>query len=187
MLGMDWLREHRCRLSFGTGALFIDRKRISLVRGNGSMWCRRVIVAEEVIVSPRCQSDVPVRTLYGDLTTVAPAWMTEAQEIQPGVHLARVVVDDHADNRVRIINLSENEVRLSKDQMLGGLHPVEVESSRERDENAGPIDAVSPSEMLLADLPDDVTPDIRERLSCWLSTVMFSLSLTATWEGLQFV
>src|SRR5688572_29418097 len=165
MLGMDWLREHRCRLSFGTGALYIDRKRISLVRANGSMWCRRVIVAEEVIVSPRCQSDVPVRTLYGDLTTIAPAWMTEAQEIQPGVHLARVVIDDHADSRVRIVNLSENEVRLTKDQMLGGLHPVEVEVNRQNDESTGPKDAVTPSEMLLADLPDDVSPEIRERLS----------------------
>ena len=69
MLGMDWLREHRCRLSFGTGALYIDRKRISLVRGNGSMWCRRVIVAEEVLVSPKSQRDIPVKTMYGNLTT----------------------------------------------------------------------------------------------------------------------
>jgi len=91
--------------------------------------------------------------------------MTEAQEIQPGVHLARVVVDDHADSRVRIVNLSENLVRLTKDQMLGGLHPVEVETNKQNDENVGPIDAVTPSEMLLADLPDDTTPEIRERLS----------------------
>src|SRR5678815_2918815 len=96
MLGMDWLREHRCRLGFGTGALFIGRKRISLVRGNGAGWCRRVIVAEEVVVSPKCQFDVPVKTLYGDLSSVAPAWMTDAKEIRPGVHLARVVVGDDA-------------------------------------------------------------------------------------------
>src|SRR5688572_2847956 len=89
MLGMDWLREHRCRIGFGMGSLFVRRRRISLVRGNGSIWCRRVIVAEEVLVSNKSQRDVPVKTMYGNLTTVAPAWMTEAKEIQPGVHLAR--------------------------------------------------------------------------------------------------
>src|SRR5678815_5464100 len=88
------------------------RRRISLVKGNGSTWCRRVIVAEEVLVSPKSQRDVPIKTMYGDLTTVAPAWMTEAREIQPGVHLARVVVGDHADAQVRVVNLSEDPVRL---------------------------------------------------------------------------
>ena len=60
MLGMDWLREHRCRLGFGAGALFVGKRRISLLRGNGSNWCRRVIVAEEVVVLPKCQREVPV-------------------------------------------------------------------------------------------------------------------------------
>ena len=105
MLGMDWLREHRCRLGFGMGALFVRRRRIPLVKGNGDTWCRRVIVAEEVMVSPKCQLDIPVKTLYGDLTTIAPAWMTEAREIQPGVHLARVVVGDSAETQVRVVNL----------------------------------------------------------------------------------
>jgi len=48
MLGMVWLRGHRCRMGFGIGALFIGRKRIPLVAGNGEVWCRKVVVAEEV-------------------------------------------------------------------------------------------------------------------------------------------
>ena len=31
MLGMDWLRGHRCRMGFGTGVLIIVRGRIPLV------------------------------------------------------------------------------------------------------------------------------------------------------------
>ena len=81
MLGMDWLRKHRCRLGYGMGSLYVGRRRISLVRGNGSIWCRRVIFAEEVLVSPKSQRDISVKTMYGDLKTVAPAWMTEAREI----------------------------------------------------------------------------------------------------------
>ena len=168
MLGMDWLREHRCRLGFGMGSLFVRRRRISLVKGNGSIWCRRVIVAEEVLVAPKSQRDIPIKTMYGDLTTVAPAWMTEAREIQPGVHLARVVVGDHADARVRVVNLSEDPVRLPKDRPLGELHPVQVEISERNRENGDAVDHASPSEKLLADLPEEVPPEIRERLSALL-------------------
>ena len=164
MLGMDWLREHRCRLGFGMGSLFVRRKRISLVRGNGSIWCRRVIVAEEVLVSPKSQRDIPVKTMYGDLTTVAPAWITEAREIQPGVHLARVVVGDYADTRVRVVNLSEDPVRLPKDRPLGELHPVQVELTEINCEDREAAGQASPSEQLLSDLPEEVPPEIRERL-----------------------
>src|SRR5688572_22186792 len=168
MLGMDWLREHRCRLGFGMGSLFVRRRRISLVKGNGSIWCRRVIVAEEVLVAPKSQRDIPIKTMYGDLTTVAPAWMTEAREIQPGVHLARVVVGDHVDARVRVVNLSEDPVRLPKDRPLGELHPVQVEISERNRGNGDAVDHASPSEKLLADLPEEVPPEIRERLSALL-------------------
>lgn len=40
LLGMSWLRMHRCRLGFGTRTLFVGRKLIPLVKGNGSTWCR---------------------------------------------------------------------------------------------------------------------------------------------------
>ena len=164
MLGMDWLREHRCRIGFGNGALFLGRRRVPLVKGNGSMWCRRVIIAEEVVVPPKCQSEVSVKTLYGDLTTIAPAWMTEAQEIQPGVHLARVVVGDRADASVRVVNLSDETVTLTKDRFLGGLHPVEVELGTGRGQGTAPVSEISPRDMLMADLPEEVPSEIRERL-----------------------
>src|SRR5678816_4184140 len=168
MLGMDWLREHRCRLGFGMGSLFVRRRRISLVRGNGSTWCRRVIVAEEVLVFPKSQRDIPIKTMYADLTTEAPAWMTEAREIQPGVHLARVVVGDHVDARVRVVNLSEDPVRLPRDRPLGELHPVQVELTEINCEAREAAGHASPREQLLSDLPEEVPPEIRERLGALL-------------------
>src|SRR5678815_6088946 len=129
------------------------------------MWCRRVIVAEEVEVSPKSQYDIPVRTLYGDLSTVAPAWMTEAKEIQPGVHLARVVVGDKADTtQVRVVNLNEGPVRFAKDLPLGGLQPVQVDRSTVSARDVGTLSEASPSEMLLADLPEEVPIDTRTQL-----------------------
>jgi len=53
MFGMDWLRKHRCRISFGTGALFVGRRRFPFVKNDGTAWCRRITVAEEVALPPR--------------------------------------------------------------------------------------------------------------------------------------
>ena len=128
------------------------------------MWCRRVMLAEEVVVSPKCQTEVPVKLIYGDLTSKAPAWMTEAQEIQPGVHLARVVVEDRADVTVRLVNLNEEPVRIAKDRFLGGLHPVEVEQGTEPKRNEALGDETVWRDTLTKDLPEEVPFEIRRRL-----------------------
>ena len=38
MFGMDWLRQNRCRISFGTGALYIGKTRFQFVKGDGGLW-----------------------------------------------------------------------------------------------------------------------------------------------------
>ena len=53
MLGMNGLREHRCHIRFGMGALFIGQKQIPLEKGNGASWCRRIVVSEDVMIAPR--------------------------------------------------------------------------------------------------------------------------------------
>jgi len=127
ILGMEWLRTHRCNISFGTGALFIGRKRIRLVKGDGASWCRRVVVAEEVVVAPKSQCDISSKMLYGNLTVTAPAWMTESAQISPGVHIARVLVRDDANMApVRILNLGDQLAKLHKDQVICNLYPVQV-------------------------------------------------------------
>src|ERR1043165_5711082 len=89
--------------------------------------------------------------------------MTDAKEIRPGGHLARVVLgDDARTTQVRVVNLTDDPVRLVKDQPLGGLHPVEVECRETRDKE--PVGEAVPCEMLLADLPEEVTPETREQL-----------------------
>jgi transposase InsO family protein len=166
MLGMDWLRHHRCRLGFGQGALFVGRRRIPLVKGNGSLWCRRVMVAEETTVLPRSQCDIPCKTQYRDLTTSAQAWMTESKEIQPGLHVARVVLDDDADNAcIRVVNLNEQPALLSADLMLGDLHPVMVEVRDENETQTGTTDDNSLVAKLMDEISEDVPADVKERLN----------------------
>jgi len=133
ILGMAWLRAHRCNISLGTGALFVGRKRIPLVKGDGNSWCRRVVVAEEIVVAPKSQCDIPSKMQYGNLSSIAPAWMTETAQISPGVHIARVMVRDDADRApVRVLNLGERPATLTKDQVICQLHPVEVEETEHK-------------------------------------------------------
>src|SRR5678815_3347756 len=166
MLVMDWLREAHCHIGFGTGALFIGRKQIPLVKGNGASWCRRVVVAEEVVISPRSQCDVPSKTLYGSLGVTAPAWMTEASELSPGVHVARVLLRDQTNmGQVRVINLSEQPVRLCRDQMIGELHPVQVNEEEEIEKSEVENEPENPiADGLMKDLPEVVPPEARESL-----------------------
>src|SRR5688572_20855430 len=65
---------------------------------------------------------------------------------------------------MRVVNLNEDPVRMPKNQFQGGMHPVYVELS-----NLLPAYEASPIELLLADLPDEVSPDIRERLGKMLA------------------
>lgn len=169
MFGMDWLRQHRCRLGFGTGALFIGRRRIPLVRGNGSQWCRRVMVAEEVIVAPRSQQDVPYVTQYKDLSTTAKAWMTEAAEILPGVHLARVALNGGADRAcVRVINLNEEPATLSANLLLGELHPVQL-SAVGHDDSPGVSEGVhTVVDTLVQGVSEGISDELKEKLRALL-------------------
>lgn len=93
-------------------ALFIGRNRIFLVKGDWLKWCRRVIVAKEFIVEPKCQLDVPV-------------WITEMKEPQDEVQSDRVVIGEGLNmTRVKAINLDDSPViELSP----GKLYPVEIE------------------------------------------------------------
>lgn len=62
--------------------------------------------------------------------------MTEARKIQPDV--ARVVVGEDASTpQKRVVNLTEETVKLKKDKSLGGLHPVQVQPRKSTKETRG--------------------------------------------------
>lgn len=138
MLGMDWLRRQRCRISFGTGALFVGRRRFPFVKRNGGAWCHRVSVAEVATLSSRLQCDV-LSTMPGQTDgTTSSVLMAEVRKVQPGVHLARMVIDDNVDHaRMRALNLGTETS--TTDQAVSDLHPLEMELFRtEQDERIAP-------------------------------------------------
>lgn len=90
--------------------------------------------------------------------------MTEAAEIQPEVHLARLVVGHCADmTQVRVVNLNEDPVRLARDQVsaLQVLHQVEVEHREVSEKERRLGEEAFPVETVLEDLPEEVRQDDR--------------------------
>src|SRR6218665_4020700 len=165
MLGMDWLRQHRCRISFGTGAIFVGRRRISLVKGSGTQWCRRIRVAEKVTIPPRTQCDVTCKVQFPTRHSSTGAWMTEAREVRPGVHLARVVIGDCKNPiNIRMLNLGEQPATLIPDQIIGDLHSVEVGALAPSIKASTPLRDVQLMDELMADLAEDVPHETKVRL-----------------------
>jgi len=165
MFGMDWLRQHRCRISFGTGALFIGKRRFQFVKGDGGIWCRRITVADGVTLPPRSQCEVSCNLQCRDTGTVAEAWMTEACEVRPGVHLARMILSGKEKQaRIQVVNLGDEPAVLAANDVISTLHPVEIVTLRERREDDAVTGDASPVDQLLAGISEDVPIEIRGKL-----------------------
>jgi len=63
MLGADWLQDHHCvwDFSLGLNRLYVDGQLATPVSRKGALNCRRVYLAKDVTVPPKCQMDVPVK------------------------------------------------------------------------------------------------------------------------------
>src|SRR6218665_1703992 len=91
--------------------------------------------------------------------------MTEAREVQPGVHLARGVLDnDGSGSRIRMVNLNEKPATLAVYHIIGELHPVEIEPCQK------PCDEVEPTESdivekLMASVSVEVPQETKARLA----------------------
>src|SRR5688572_26790409 len=104
--------------------------------------------------------------------------MTDTRELQPGLHVARVLVGDNAKStRVRVVNLTAHQVTLEKDQLLGGLYPVQIDLS-ETKESPAEAELVEESvEDLMKGISEEVPSESRDRLESLLREYHDVLSL----------
>src|SRR6218665_1734830 len=139
MFGMDWLRQHRCRISFGTGAMFVGRRRFQFVKGYGGLWCRRITVAKE--------------------TTLPNIWTMVAGQAIPEAHPTLVLQDNQT--RLRFGDLRGETALLATDDVSGTLHHVEAETVGERD---GASRHAFLTDELMACISEGDPPETRVRL-----------------------
>ena len=164
LLGIQWLHDHRCRMEFGTGSIFIARQKIALVHRNGNECCRRVTIAETTTIPARMEQNLEVKLLYRNHKVIADGWMTDSREIQPGIRVARIILPDLVSHVcVRVMNVSNHPVTLQKDLLVSDLHPI-PSIAREDASADSNIPFYEDLEKVIAGIPDDVSPEQRDHL-----------------------
>jgi len=128
MLGIDWMEANEALWIFRKGVMEIGGRTFKMsARPRGNTWIRRVMVAEETFVPPRSEYDVATGVLYRDPSAFWPSvksqWATARQELRPGVYVAGTVVPERSTAAyVRVANLRDEEVKLSKGMVLAELN-----------------------------------------------------------------
>jgi len=108
MLGSDWLTEHDCVWDFKSKQILVDGKKAVTRPRRGPLWCRRVYLQHDVVIPPKRQVDVTVRSplvYIGPQTTVSHA--VDSNPVCKGVCVARTLISPGISNlRVRMVNTS---------------------------------------------------------------------------------
>ena len=125
MFGMDFLTSHTCRWNLSTSLLYVDGHPLCLHAGPPGLKCRRVIIAEDIIIPPRSQVQVaaisPLHRLTGPVSEV----MLDTHQLSTGLRVARTVLSGHATRfPLCVLNTSNEPQSLNTGECLGTLEAL---------------------------------------------------------------
>ena len=127
MLGIDFLSQRKCFWSFERKPITMDDTDYDLKCKSDHPWCRRVIVINDIDIPPRCEFIVPSKVVVHSLAPAAKCWASESAEVQPGLQVARVMIESEANHvPIRVLNVNEESINLEKRKTLGQLEPVQL-------------------------------------------------------------
>ncbi len=170
MLGIDWLQRY-CIVWDFQGNLVKIRERIFPTWDRGEFtWNRRMVGGSDAAVPARSELVVDGKMLYRNLKSQSLDWMTENQELQPGVQLARAVLP-HRSNHipVRVLNLTDQEVKLSQGDVLGDVQPVEVVGTCDEAQDPGEVQMKEMLEKIHGDVPRPIKNQLQQLLAKYSS------------------
>ena len=178
MLGLDWLIEQDVEWKFGQRTVVIQGHAFQLLNAKPTWRARRVILQEDVTLPARTQISVKVRTVYSRLKDVKRVWATVSTEVQPGIKVARAVVEDAPKGvLLPIVNLSNVDVTLAEGTEIAPLEEVDVLSDTDAS-NPGGHHHLEP---LWTSAHDSVSTSDRLRLKVLLTKC--SLLVSEVWGG----
>ena len=131
MIGIDWLTANAVIWDFNKSTIWIGGQSFLLhERTAKKLWCRRVVLQEDVLVPARSEIDVPTQVAFQKLPTSMNdgLWGTEPNLMKPGLHVSRTLIPDDrwSDLPIRVMNVSEQPVVLKSGATVADLQPVEV-------------------------------------------------------------
>ena len=130
VLGYDFLKSQNCQVNFGTGVLSFNDTHIPCVKLNQLEETLQITLKEAVTLPPYSESIVPAivsqATLPSELATL---YVNPTEEIlrKEGLVIAKIVLDPNSrDVPLRVANLGDQSLTLSKNTLIGTGEPVDV-------------------------------------------------------------
>ena len=167
LLGLTFLEESECIWNFKERSIEIQGSQFKLYAQKPTWKVRRIVLQEAVELQPRCQQNIPAKTIYSNLAPSFSDWISQPIEVTKGVRLVRTVVSDQpTDVHVNVINTNDQPVTLPQGLPLGRLEEVELMETRHTPSGANPpIDSdTTHVEPLLQEVDDSVDDIARGKL-----------------------
>jgi len=184
MLGIDWLQENRILWDFVRKEVIIEGQRHRLcTRQSRHVWCRRIMVGEDTVVPPMSQMDLSTKAVHDGLAigeqSSSLTWATVPTECKDGLLVARSIMPNRVKELpVRVMNVTEEPVKLSRGTFITGLQPVTpVQTERQEmstvqghggDDKKSQATDEEIIEIVMAKVHESVSQDTRERLTAML-------------------
>ena len=136
LVGIDWMRDNSCVLSFADLTLELQGYHFPLLSKTKSGSCNRVILEEDVILPAISEAMVSCKVVYADLHKKLPAvGITGNKECAPGVKTTRCLFELGSGTHLplRVLNVSNRSVSLQEGMTLCLLQEVEsvIEEQKE--------------------------------------------------------
>ena len=135
MLGLNWLRKHRCMWDFAGNKIYVDGYAAVPVASKRITRCRRVYVQDTVVLAPNQETDVIAHAPLRMMRYVGGERMVDTRRVRPGVYVGRTLLLAAIRNlKVRMLNTSAKPKQLPKGALLGELKVAHVVDSIETQE-----------------------------------------------------
>jgi len=154
-----------------------------LCAGQAAVWCRRVLLQEDVVIQPRSEADVATKVVFRDLLSVIPqkqsVWITdpENKQLRNGLLISRTLVPNQEINvPVRVLNVTDKPIKLKADTMIANLQQGTVLAEPE-DSSTGLI-VPSPLDQIVDGVDSSVENRYRRELRQLLQKYQVAFSVT---------
>jgi hypothetical protein len=128
-IGIDMLRRWKCVWDFDASKIQLLGTLICLKARPKRNVCRRIVLANEVTIPPHSEVLAPGTIVFSDHIRMRTeeTWVTECQQVKPGMYVASVVVPPRALNiPTRLANVTNGPIHLPARTTISSLMPVEV-------------------------------------------------------------
>ena len=129
IIGVDILKKWKCIWDFETNSVRILGSLIKLQAGVNQKACRRIVLAEDVVIPPSCEMIVPGTVVFhgGSPMRSSEQWATVSGCVRRGLYVANTVIPDRTVGiPVRVTNTTRLPMSLNAGSGVTDLIPVEI-------------------------------------------------------------